>query len=473
MIDYPEEPPTISSVPHSREAEEATIGSCLINPEVIIDLEFLCPEDFYITRNNWIFSAIRKLHEMRRPIDLITVSEELDKNGCLQELGGTAYLTALINQVPSSMNAESYGHIVEEHSTRRKMIKAANTVAQNAYNIEKDIEASTSEMLKLTEGIVRINNADVEHGGAIVSREYDRIYEAATKIENGEQPYNGIRTGYTDLDYIFLGWQKGDFIIDAGRPGKGKTTFMMNVALHVARDQKKSVAVFELEMSKEQLIQRLISQLTGIDSQRLRTGNIFNNEWPLFTHAVEIIDSLSLYIDDTPSITPEQMLKKCRIIKNRYGLDFIVCDYLQLMSVGVNRFSENRTQEVSYISRHMKLLAREMDAPLLAGAQLSRAVEQRVDKRPQLSDLRESGSLEQDSDIVMFNHFPDEYEKDSAKQGIAEIIVAKHRNGPTGSAELFFRKSSSRFENAATRVFRLNDEAAAMYAQRASVGSED
>jgi len=459
-------------MPHSREAEEATIGSCLINPEAVTDLEFLSSEDFYIHRNGWVWSAILSLHEKRREIDLLTVADEMERRGYLQEAGGSAYLTALINQVPSSMNAESYGRIVEGHSIRRRMISAANTIAGNAYNVEKELDDSTDEMLKLTEGVVRVRATDIESSGNIISREYDRIDERARAMANGEEPDNGIKTGFTDLDQIFVGWQKGDFIIDAGRPGKGKTALMLNIALHVAQKQRLSVAIFELEMSKEQLIQRIVSQMTGIDSQRLRTGNLFEQEWPIFTHAVEIIDSLNLYIDDTSTITPEQMFKKSRIIKNRHGLDLIVCDYLQLMGTGSKKYQENRTQEVSYISRHLKLLGREMNVPLLAGAQLSRAVEQRTDRRPILSDLRESGSLEQDADIVMFNHFPDEYEKDSAKQNVAEIIIAKHRNGPTGSAELKFEKSIGKFKNTVSSMFAPNDERA-YYAMTASVGSED
>lgn len=466
------------NIPHSREAEEATIGACLINPEIIIDLEFLSPEDFYLHRNKWIWQGIVSLHEKRKVIDLLTLCEEMDKQGNLSEAGGSAYITSLVAQVPSSLNAEAYGRIVETHSTRRKMIEAANVIAANAYNEEKELEDSTNEMLKLTEGIVRVQVSDIESAGSIISREYDRIDESAQKIQRNEAVDNGIKTGFTDLDQLFLGWQKGDFIIDAGRPGQKKTALMLNIALNVADKQKKTVAIFELEMSKQQLIQRLIAQITGIDTQRLRTGNLMEHEWPLFTQAVELIDSLNLYIDDTPSITPEQMLKKCRIIKNRYGLDLIVTDYLQLMGTGGKKYSENRTQEVSYISRSMKLLAREMNAPLLAGAQLSRAVEQRTDKRPVLSDLRESGGLEQDADIVMFNHFADQYEKSSAKHNVAEIIIAKHRNGPTGSAELIYRPSFTRFEDAApSNIFAPNyktvDERAARHANYASVGSED
>lgn len=460
------------SIPHSREAEEATVGAVLINPEIIADLEFLSPEDFYIHRLNWAWKAIVALYEKRKVIDLLTVCEEMERQGTLSEAGGSAYLTALINQVPSSLNAEAYGRIVEAHSTRRKMIAAANVIATNAYDVEKELEESTSEMLKLTEGIVRVQVSDIESASSIISREYDRIDESAGRIARNEVVDNGIKTGFADLDYLFLGWQKGDFIIDAGRPGQGKTALMMNIALHVAQKQGKSVAIFELEMSKEQLIQRLVAQLTGIDTQRLRTGNLHENEWPLFTNAVEIIDKLNLHIDDTPSITPEQMLKKCRIIKNRFGLDFIVTDYLQLMSAGGRKYSENRTQEVSYISRHMKLIAREMNVPHLAGAQLSRAIEQRTDKRPMLSDLRESGSLEQDADIVMFNHFPDQYDTKSDKHNVAEIIIGKHRNGPTGSAELIYRRSFTKFENAVSKMWVPNEELA-YRATHAAVGSED
>jgi len=264
-----------------------------------------------------------------------------------------------------------------------------------------------------------------------------------------------VPTGFIDLDKILSGLQQSDFLIIAGRPGQGKSGFLLSVAKHAALVHKKHVAVFSLEMSNEQVAQRLISQDTGIDSQRLRTGKLVEEEWPLFTHSIEVFSDTKLFLDDTPAITPLQLRTKCRRLHMEYGLDLVIIDYLQLMSGDMR--NENRVQEVSLISRNLKVLARELNVPVLAAAQLSRAVEQRSDKRPVLSDLRESGSLEQDADIVMFIYRPDQYEKDTVKQNVAEIIVAKHRNGPVGSVELIFRGALAKFENAATKHVSFNE----------------
>lgn len=264
----------------------------------------------------------------------------------------------------------------------------------------------------------------------------------------------GVPTGFIDLDRMLTGLQPSDLLIIAGRPGQGKTAFMLSIARNAAQ-RKKHVAIFSLEMSNEQLVQRLISQETGIDSQRLRTGKLQENEWPLFAHAIEVLSDTHIYLDDTPAISPLQLRTKCRRIHMEYNLDLVIIDYIQLMSSGMK--SENRVQEVSYISRQLKILAKELNVPVLAAAQLSRSVEQRADKRPVLSDLRESGSLEQDADIVMFLYRPDQYEKESAKQNVSEIMISKHRNGPVGSVELIFRPSMTKFENAATRRVDLNE----------------
>ncbi len=254
---------------------------------------------------------------------------------------------------------------------------------------------------------------------------------------------------------MLTGVQPSDLLIIAGRPGQGKTGFLLSIAKNAALTHKKHVAIFSLEMSNEQVVQRLIAQETGIDSQRLRNGKLQENEWPLFTHAVEVFSDTHIYLDDTPAITPLQLRTKCRRLHMEFGIDLIIIDYLQLM--GGDTRNDNRVQEVSHISRSLKVLARELNVPVLTAAQLSRAVEQRTDKKPVLSDLRESGSLEQDADIVMFIYRPDQYEKDTDKQNIAEIIIAKHRNGPVGSVELIFRGALAKFENAATKVFRPNE----------------
>jgi replicative DNA helicase len=279
----------------------------------------------------------------------------------------------------------------------------------------------------------------------VLSDYYDRIDQLSQRGED----FFGVPTGFTDLDRLLGGLQSSDFIIIAGRPGTGKTAFMLSAAKNAAQIHKKHVAIFSLEMSNEQLVQRLISQETGIDSHRLRTGKLNEDEWPIFTHSIEVLSDTRIFLDDTPSLTPLQLRAKCRRLHLEYQLDLILVDYLQLMTSGAR--SENRVQEVSYISRNMKVLARELDVPVLAAAQLSRAIEQRADKEPQLSDLRESGSLEQDADIVMFIHRPELYEKDTMKQHLAQIKIAKHRNGPVGTVELVFRDNLAKFENAATR----------------------
>jgi len=254
---------------------------------------------------------------------------------------------------------------------------------------------------------------------------------------------------------MLSGLQPSDLLIIAGRPGQGKTGFLLSVAKNAALTHKKHVAIFSLEMSNEQVVQRLIAQETGIDSQRLRNGKLTQEEWPLFTHAIEVMSDTKIFLDDTPAITPLQLRTKCRRLHMEFNLDLVIVDYIQLMG-GESR-NENRVQEVSFISRSLKVLARELNVPVLAAAQLSRAVEQRTDKRPVLSDLRESGSIEQDADIVMFIYRPDQYEKDTAKQNIAEIIIAKHRNGPVGSVELIFRSALAKFENAATKHVQFNE----------------
>lgn len=445
VIESPTTAPQI--VPHSREAEEAVIGAVLINPEAYYDVaQFLQAEDFYIHRHRWIWEVFHRLHERRVPIDFLTVSEELSQLGQLAEAGGPAYLAALINNVPTSLHAEAYGHIVEETAVRRRMLAAANEIAKLAYQEETGIEAVMDEAEKAVFGVSeRRMTRDLQSIRQVLSDYYDRIDQLS---QRGEDIF-GVPTGFIDLDRLLGGLQPSDFLIIAGRPGTGKTAFMLSAAKNAAQTHKKHVGIFSLEMSNEQLVQRLIAQETGIDTHRLRTGKLNEEEWPVFTHAIEVLSDAHIFLDDTPGLTPLQLRTKCRRLHLEFGLDLIIVDYLQLMSGGIR--SENRVQEVSYISRNMKILARELNVPVLAAAQLSRAIEQRADKEPQLSDLRESGSLEQDSDIVMFIHRPELYEKDTLQQNIAQIKVAKHRNGPVGMVEMVFRGNLAKFENAATR----------------------
>jgi replicative DNA helicase len=340
---------------------------------------------------------------------------------------------------------------VEENSLRRKMIQAANQIASLAYKGDT-IDNVMGEAEKAVFGVSeRRTKHDLQPIRTILSSYYDRIDDLSKRPED----FQGVPTGFYDLDKLLSGLQPSDLLIIAGRPGQGKTGFLLSVAKNAGLTHKKHVAIFSLEMSNEQVVQRLIAQETGIDSQRLRTGKLLENEWPLFTHAIEVFSDTHIYLDDTPGITPLQLRTKCRRLHLEYGLDLIIVDYLQLM--GGDTRNDNRVQEVSQISRSLKVLARELNVPVLTAAQLSRAVEQRTDKRPVLSDLRESGSLEQDADIVMFIYRPDQYEKDTDKQNVAQIIVAKHRNGPVGDVELIFRGALAKFENAATKVFRPNE----------------
>ena len=331
------------------------------------------------------------------------------------------------------------------------MIKAANAIASLAYNeasvVENVMDEAEKAVFNVSERRLR---HDVQPIRQVMSIVYDEVDERAKRSDE----IFGVPTGFIDLDRLLGGLQPSDLLIIAGRPGQGKSGFLLSVAKNASLIHKKHVAIFSLEMSNEQVAERLISQETGIDSQRLRSGKL-ETEWDKFTHAIEVLSDTQIYLDDTPAITPLQLRTKCRRLHMEYGLDLILVDYLQLM--GGDTRNENRVQEVSYISRNLKVLARELNVPVLAAAQLSRAVEQRADKRPVLSDLRESGSLEQDADMVMFIYRPDQYEKDTVKQNVAEIMVAKHRNGPVGSVELVFRNALAKFENAATKIFNPNE----------------
>ena len=431
-------------VPHSREAEESVLGSVMINPDTYYEVaQFLRAEDFYLHRHQWIWESFVRLNERRMPIDFLTVTEDLDQAGQLVEIGGPAYLTSLVGNVPTSLHAEAYGRIVEETSIRRRMISAANDIAKLAYEESMTVDTAMDEAEKSIFGVSerRLNTA-LQPIQTVLSDYYERV----DRLSHRDDEILGVPTGFIDLDRLLSGLQPSDLLIIAGRPGQGKSAFLMSIAKNAAQ-RNKHVAIFSLEMSNEQLVQRLIAQETGIDSQRLRTGKLSENEWPIFAQSIEVLGDTHIYLDDTPAITPLQLRTKCRRLHMEFNLDLIVIDYIQLMSSGMR--NENRVQEVSFISRQLKVLAKELNVPVLAAAQLSRAVEQRADKRPMLSDLRESGSLEQDTDVVMFIYRPDQYEQDSTMTNAAEIIISKHRNGPVGSVHLYFRPELAKFENAA------------------------
>lgn len=446
--------PLTPNTPHNVEAEEAVIGSVLINPDGLHDIPFLKAEHFYIVRLGWIWKAFRVLSEQRASIDMVTLTEELDRRGQLGEIGGSAYLVSLINQSPNSYNLESYARIVQAHAMRRRMITAANSIAQAAY----DSDIQTAELQETAAKAV-YDAVDVDAGqGETLSDSLSRVYDKASKnadLRASGQPLElGFNTGYIDLDRILQGVEGGEFCVIAGRPGMGKSALMLNIARNAAL-KKKRIGFFSLETINDEVSRRLIAIESGIDSQRIKSGALQEDEWPLFTHAFEQLNSLNIYMDDTSNLTPIQLRSKCLHYANRYGLDAVFIDYLQLMETGTKK--ENRTQEVSYISRQCKMLAQELKIPVFAASQLSRAVEQRSDKHPILSDLRESGSIEQDANIVLFLYRDDKYNQDSTKQNIVEVIVAKRRDGPTGTAELIYRQHLTKFENAVTKHIQFNN----------------
>jgi replicative DNA helicase len=433
---------TVQMAPYNQQAEEAVLGAVLINPDAYFEISQIIESDhFYLVRNRWIWDVLAYLHDQRIPIDLVTTTEELERRNQLTDIGGQAYLISLINQTPSSLNAEAYARIVEETSVRRRMINAAKELANLAFDQQKPIntilDSAEKAVFNLSEKRV---SRDMEHVRDVISAYYEQV--SAISLQ-GEELF-GVRTGLTDIDKLLSGMQKSDLLIIAGRPGAGKSGFLLTTARNVAQKYKKNVAFFSMEMSNEQLVQRLIAQETGINTQRLRSCKLGEDEWDQFVRAVEILSGITLFLDDTPAITPLQMRTKCRRLYLEHGLDLILVDYIQLMASDAR--TENRVQEVSYISRSLKALAKELKVPVLAAAQLSRAAEKREDKEFKLSDLRESGSLEQDADVVMF------IQRETEKPNIAKIIVAKHRNGPTkdDGIEVFFKSDTVHFENAAT-----------------------
>jgi len=429
--------------PHSQEAEEALLGSILINPDAFFEVaSFLTSSDFFILRNGWIWEAMQRLSERGEIIDYLTIIEELRSQERLADLGGAAYITYLTSNTATSIHAEAYGRIVERAAMRRRLLAAAADIADIAREEDADIneviDRAENTLFKVTEKKTRNEIVPLQHA---LSEYFDRIEHLYT---HQDEPL-GVPSGFTDLDSLLGGFQKSDLIVLAARPGMGKTSLMLNIAMNAARSKAK-VAVFSLEMSSEQLVQRLVSTETGINSQDLRLGRLQPVEWGRFVHATDALSSVPMFLDDTPALSPLQLRTKARRLLREQGLDLIIVDYLQLMSAGVGR-GDNRVQEISFISRGLKELARELNVPVVAGAQLSRAVEQRTDKRPVLSDLRESGSIEQDSDVVMFIYRDDVYNEASERPNEADLIVAKHRNGPTGTAVLYFRKELTQFAN--------------------------
>jgi replicative DNA helicase len=450
MFAIPEEA-SLVSLPHSLEAEEAVVGAVLIAPEIFPILE-LSKNEFYIQRLGMIWEAYTRLVGRKVPIDLLTVSEELDDMGRLDEIGGPAYLTSLLNQVPSSLHAESYAGIIKADAARRELLKAANEMARLAYDTNLDAQ----DMLARADAAIR----KVGQGGVnkitsardVVDEIYDEMAERNRQLAAGNPlVFDTIATGLTDVDRLLDGGlQPERLYIVAGRPGQGKTSWMISTARHQITTLGKRVAIFSLEMSRKQLIRRFLAQDSQISASKFTSGVLSPEEWELFIKSVEQIGSSSLYLDDTPSLTPTSLRAKCHQIERSFGLDLVILDYLQLMGAGGGIRFQNREQEVANCSRELKLLARELGVPVLAAAQLNRAAEVRADREPQLSDLRESGAIENDADVVTFIWRPD------SNEPISRFKVGKNRDGQTGIADLWFNTRLTRFENLEKRTLDLN-----------------
>ncbi len=429
-------------IPRNIEAEEALLGSLLIDPDVISHVaNVVAPEDFYLARHGEIYDVIRTLFDHGDPVDFITVTEELERRDKLEEVGGRSYITSLVNTVPTAINAFQYAQIVQEKATLRQLISAAGDIARKAYDDSQDVGDVVNEAEKL---IFAISERRLEQDLVAITDVVPRVVEEIKELHARRGEVLGVPSGFHLLDAMLGGFQKSDLIILAARPGMGKTSLALNIALNAAKTHGSQIAIFSLEMSREQLVQRLLSQEAHLDSQSLRLGKLFREEdWERLEQAAETLRTCRIYIDDTAALSPFELRTKARRLYAEHGLDMIIVDYMQLMHGG--RRSENRVQEISFISRTMKQLARELKVPVLALSQLSRQVENRSDKHPQLSDLRESGSIEQDADLVLFIYREGKYDKESDRANVAEIIVAKHRHGPTGSVDLFFDEKYTQF----------------------------
>ncbi|MCI6710531.1 MAG: replicative DNA helicase [Anaerovoracaceae bacterium] len=425
--------------PHSIEAEKSVLGSVLQSKEALFEvLEILEPEDFYSEHHKEVFEAVRELNRRSEPVDILTVSEELKKRNTLAMVGGRAFVASLPTEAPSTANAESYAHIIKEKAILRSLIQASADILDRSYKDKTD----SQEVLSFAEQEI-FNIARAKQKKDYTSL-YDVMMENISQIDamaSTEGKLIGLTTGFVDLDEKTAGLQKSNLIIIAARPAMGKTAFVLNLAQNAALKADAKVLIFSLEMSKEELGMRMLSSDTCIDLAKLKTGDLNRGEWEDLYIGIDRLTKAGIYIDDTPGISLMEMKNKCRRLKAEKGLDLVIVDYLQLMEAK----AESRQQEISKLSRSLKILAKEMDCPVIVLSQLSRAVEQRIEKKPQLSDLRESGAIEQDADLVMFLYRDEYYNPDTDKPNTCEVILAKHRGGSTGTVELAWLGKYTKF----------------------------
>ena len=433
-------------LPSNLDAERATLGSVLMDRDAIIAVAaWLAPDHFYLEKHRWIFEAMLACYARRVPPDLQTIADDLRRTSRLAEVGDLAFLVELSNSVPTAYHVEYYARIVERTAVLRRLIQAGGKIAALGYDETDDVEQTLDQA---EQELFSVSQRKGMQGFMPLAQIIDQYYEYLNDVQERGPEMAGLPTHFIDFDRLTGGLHKSDLLILAARPGVGKSSFAMSIAYNIAMLSGSSVGIFSLEMGRDQLLQRLLATFTGIDSQRLRTGKVSTQELQTIMDAMGQFSSAPIYIDDTPGITVNEVRSKARRLQAESGLDMVIIDYLQLMS-GSGKRNDNRVQEVSEISRALKGLARELNIPVIALSQLSRAVEGRTSHVPMLSDLRESGSIEQDADIVMFIYREEMYDKDTDKKGIAEIHIAKHRNGPLGVVNLFFDQRTTRFRDLA------------------------
>lgn len=431
--------------PHNIEAEESLLGAMMISKDAVLTAsEIVDMDDFYRDSNREVYRAITNLYSQGEPVDPVTVAEELKKMGSLEKVGGKVFIHSLVSNVPIAANARYYATIVNNNALLRRLINAATRIATMGYEVPSDIESTIDKAEQL---IFDVSKQRHKSKPSSLKELLAETFEQIEKLYDSKSYMTGLPTGYIEFDKKTAGLQPSDLIVVAARPAMGKTSFALGIAQHVALVEKKALAIFSLEMSKQQLTQRLMCSEARIDASRLRSGTLRDEDWPKLSRAVGRLAEAQIFIDDTASITLLELRAKIRRLMARQELSLIIVDYLQLMQAGVNY--ENRQQEISDISRSLKILGRELNIPVIAVSQLSRAVEQRTNKRPMLADLRESGAIEQDADLVVFIYRDEVYNEDTEDRGIAEVIIGKHRNGPTGMVKMAFLEQYTKFTNLA------------------------
>jgi replicative DNA helicase len=430
--------------PQNVEAEQSVLGSLMLDKDAILKVaDMLKPGDFYKDAHNDVYETVIELYEKHEPIDVLSLSNRLEEKGLLERMGGSSYLASLVNSVPSAANVAHYAKVVQKKATLRRLITAANDIAEMGYDESEDVDKILDEA---EQRLFKISQKYIKQDFVPIKSILENAFERIDELSKNDTAFRGVASHFPDLDNLLSGFQKSDLIILGARPSVGKTTFALDLARQIAVYGKVPIGIFSLEMGSDQLVDRMIAAQSGVDLWRLRTGKLQNDDFQRIGEAIGILSEAPIFIDDSGSLNILEMRTMARRLQSEHNLGMIIIDYLQLME-GRSRGGDNRVQEISEISRGLKQLARELNIPIMALSQLSRSIESRQDQTPKLSDLRESGSIEQDADIVMFLSREDRYKPDTPNKNIADVIVAKHRNGPVGKVQLYFQDNATTFKS--------------------------